>query len=75
MRRLDGGLFTLQIIDYIMLCVCANGPPAIKRRVIKILNLRNASVKTIKNIVRGKGFRSGNNAALELEQPCNRRVI
>ncbi|XP_069976652.1 uncharacterized protein [Penaeus vannamei] len=35
-----------------MLDVCATGPPSIKRRVLKILNLRNASVKTIKNIMR-----------------------
>ncbi|XP_064086739.1 beta-catenin-like protein 1 [Macrobrachium nipponense] len=52
LRRLDGGLFTLQLVDYIMLDVCATGPPSIKRRVLKILNLRNASVKTIKNIMR-----------------------
>lgn len=52
LRRLDGGLFTLQLVDYIMLDVCSTGPPSIKRRVLKILNLRNASVKTIKNIMR-----------------------
>ncbi|KAF2346728.1 Beta-catenin-like protein 1 N-terminal, partial [Trinorchestia longiramus] len=52
LRRLDGGLFTLQLLDYVMLCVCALGPPSIKRRVVKMLNLRNASVKTIKNIIR-----------------------
>ena len=54
LRRLDGGLFILQLVDYIMLDVCATGPPSIKRRVLKILNLRNASVKTIKNIMRGE---------------------
>ncbi|ROT83870.1 Beta-catenin-like protein 1 [Penaeus vannamei] len=32
LRRLDGGLFTLQLVDYIMLDVCATGPPSIKRQ-------------------------------------------
>lgn len=64
LRRLDGGLFTLQLIDYVMLCVCATGPPAIKRRVIKILNLRNASVKTIKNIIREYVSNLGDEASL-----------
>merc|ERR1712198_167540 len=52
LRRLDGGLFTLQMIDFIMLCVCATGPPTIKKRVTKILALRNASVKSIKSVIR-----------------------
>lgn len=52
LQRLDGGLFTLQLVDNIMLDICATGPPSIKRRVLKILNLRNASIKTIKNIMR-----------------------
>ena len=54
LRRLDGGLYTLQLIDYIMIDICANGPPTVKKRVLKILNVRNASIKTIKNIIRGK---------------------
>lgn len=53
LRRLDGGLFTLQLVDYVMLDICATGPPSIKRRVLKILNVRNASIKTIKNVIRG----------------------
>ncbi|KAK7071428.1 Beta-catenin-like protein 1, partial [Halocaridina rubra] len=61
LRRLDGGLFTLQLVDYIMLDVCATGPPSIKRRVLKILNLRNASVKTIKNIMREYASNLGDN--------------
>uniref|UniRef100_A0A2P2I082 Beta-catenin-like protein 1 n=1 Tax=Hirondellea gigas TaxID=1518452 RepID=A0A2P2I082_9CRUS len=74
LRRLGGGLFTLQLIDYIMLCVCASGPPAIKRRVIKILNLRNASVKTIKNIIREyvSNLGEGDDISDELSEEQNR---
>ncbi len=53
-RRLDGGLFTLQLIDYIILEVCTNGPITIKQRVTQILNLRGGSLKTIRQVMRGQ---------------------
>ncbi|CAH1105199.1 unnamed protein product [Psylliodes chrysocephalus] len=52
LKRLEGGLFTLQLVDYIIVEVCAAGPAAIKQRVMQILNLRGASLKTIKHIMR-----------------------
>ncbi|KAG5875690.1 hypothetical protein JTB14_023969 [Gonioctena quinquepunctata] len=52
MKRLEGGLFTLQLVDYIIVEVCAAGPASIKQRVMQILNLRGASLKTIKHIMR-----------------------
>jgi beta-catenin-like protein 1 len=51
-RRLDGGLFTLQLVDYVMLEACASGTPAVKQRVMQILNLRGGSIKTIRNVMR-----------------------
>lgn len=36
LRRLEGGLFTLQLIDYIIVEVCAAGPPSIKQRVMQV---------------------------------------
>ncbi|KAF7286169.1 hypothetical protein GWI33_007131 [Rhynchophorus ferrugineus] len=51
-RRLEGGLFTLQLVDYIILEVCAAGPTSIKQRVMQILNMRGASLKTIRHIMR-----------------------
>ncbi|CAG9854745.1 unnamed protein product [Phyllotreta striolata] len=52
LRRLEGGLFTLQLVDYIIVEVCAAGPAAVKQRVMHMLNLRGASLKTIKHIMR-----------------------
>lgn len=52
-KRLTGGLFTLQMIDYIILEISATAE-SIKARVLQILNLRGASMKTIRNIMRGK---------------------
>ncbi|XP_020818564.1 beta-catenin-like protein 1 [Drosophila serrata] len=50
-KRLTGGLFTLQRIDYILLEVSATAD-TVKQRVLQILNLRGASMKTIRSIMR-----------------------
>ncbi|XP_013389314.1 beta-catenin-like protein 1 [Lingula anatina] len=52
LRRLDAGLFTLQLVDFIMLEICVTGVPSVKQRVMQILNLRGGSVKTIKSVMR-----------------------
>lgn len=75
LRRLDGGLFTLQLVDHIMLDVCSTGPPSIKRRVLKILNLRNASVKTIKNIMREYASNLGDTGGSETQAEEQDRIL
>ena len=52
LERLNGGLYVLQLIDFIVVDVCANGASSIKQRVHQILNQRKASVKTIRNVIR-----------------------
>lgn len=52
-KRLAGGLFTLQLVDYIILEVSATSD-SVKQRVVQILNLRGASMKTIRHVMRGK---------------------
>ena len=56
LRRLDAGLFTLQLIDYIITEIASttSSIPSIRQRVIQILNLRNSSTDIIKAIVQGK---------------------
>ena len=51
LRRLSGGLFSLQLIDYIVADSSSSGAASVKQRVLKILNQRNASIKTIRNII------------------------
>lgn len=53
LKRLSGGLFTLQLVDYVVLEVSSSAEP-VKQRVLKVLNLRGASMKVIKHIMRGK---------------------
>lgn len=57
LRRLDAGLYTLQLIDYIILEIAtATSIPSIRQRVLQVLNLRKTSIDTIKDIIRGKIF-------------------
>ncbi|XP_056011706.1 beta-catenin-like protein 1 [Ostrea edulis] len=51
-RRLDAGLFTLQLVDYVMLEISATGASSIKQRIMQILNMRGGSVKSIRSIMR-----------------------
>lgn len=52
LKRLEGGLFTLQLIDYVILEVCTAGISSVKQRVTQILNLRGGSLKTIRHVMR-----------------------
>ena len=56
LRRLDAGLFTLQLIDYIIVEIASPSTniSSIRQRIMQILNLRSTSTDTIKFIVRGK---------------------
>lgn len=53
LKRLSSGLFTLQLIDYIVLeaAISPDGPK-IKQRLQQILNLRGSSMKIIKDVMR-----------------------
>lgn len=51
LRRLDNGLFTLQLVDYIILETAVSNPK-VKDRLAKIIQLRRGSMDTIKDIVR-----------------------
>merc|ERR1719350_13369 len=46
MKRLEGGLFCLQQVDYIILEICSCGASTVKQRVLQILSLRGGSLKT-----------------------------
>jgi len=52
LKRLENGLFTLQLIDYIILEICTSGASTVKERVHQTLNLRGGNMKSIRNIVR-----------------------
>ena len=51
LRRLDSGLFSLQLVDYVIIEVCSSGAETVEQRVGKILHSRNANKETIKDII------------------------
>lgn len=56
LRRLDAGLFTLQLIDYIIVEIASSTTsiPSIREHVLQILKIRKTSSDIIKDFVRGK---------------------
>ena len=46
LQRLSGGLFTLQLVDYVILDACSSAPASVKQRVLAILGQRrNATIQ------------------------------
>ncbi|XP_073985172.1 beta-catenin-like protein 1 isoform X2 [Rhodnius prolixus] len=75
LKRLDGGLFTLQLVDYIMLEICAGSPPSVKQRVTLILNQRGASLKTIRHIMREYAGNLGDDGDAEWKELEQQHIL
>lgn len=73
-KRLSGGLFTLQLVDFIILEVSITSED-IKQRVIKILNLRKASMKTIRDVMREYAGNLGDNGDLDWKDQEQTHVL
>ncbi|XP_014878478.1 beta-catenin-like protein 1 [Poecilia latipinna] len=52
LRRLDAGLFVLQLLCYIMVEISSSGVSQLQQRVHQILNIRGGSVKVVRHIMR-----------------------
>merc|ERR1719322_705138 len=52
MKRLDAGLFTLQLVDFIILDISCCGASTIKSRVMQTLNMKGGSSKVLRDVVR-----------------------
>ena len=61
MKRLEGGLFTLQLVDYIILEICSCGAGSVKARVMQMLNMKGGSSKVVRDVVREYAGNLGNN--------------
>ena len=51
LRRLDVGLFTLQLIDYIIVKLCHCGIPSVRSRIATLLNQHGDSLRTMKQVM------------------------
>ncbi|KAK4018024.1 hypothetical protein OUZ56_000094 [Daphnia magna] len=75
LKRLEGGLFTLQLVDYIILEVCASGAPTVKQRVLHTLNLRGGTVKTIREIMREYAGNLGDGSESEAKEEEKQHIL
>ncbi|XP_041376012.1 beta-catenin-like protein 1 [Gigantopelta aegis] len=75
LKRLDLGLFTLQLIDYVMLEICTSGAPSLRQRVMQILNMRGGSIKAIRNIMREYAGNIGDAKDPESREAEQNRII
>lgn len=75
LKRLSGGLFTLQLIDRIILEVCTAGPPTIKQRVQRVLSLRGGSLKIIRHVMREYAGNLGDAGSDEWRQQEQQHIL
>ncbi|XP_053600988.1 beta-catenin-like protein 1 isoform X2 [Plodia interpunctella] len=75
LKRLSGGLFTLQLIDRIILEVCTAGPSSIKQRVQRVLSLRGGSLKIIRHVMREYAGNLGDVGSEEWRQQEQQHIL
>lgn len=51
MEKLDAGLFTLQLVDYMMAEVFVNGSTSVVERLKKILGMKGGTMKKVRNVL------------------------
>jgi beta-catenin-like protein 1 len=76
LKRLSGGLFTLQLVDYIVLEIAISPDgPKIKQRIQQILNLRKSSMKVIKDVMREYAGNLGDAQTAEWREQEKQHVL
>ncbi|CAH0698961.1 unnamed protein product [Spodoptera exigua] len=75
LMRLSNGLFTLQLIDRIILEVCTAGPASIKQRVQRVLSLRGGSLKIIRHVMREYAGNLGDAGSEEWRQQEQQHIL
>uniref|UniRef100_G3NLH7 Catenin beta like 1 n=1 Tax=Gasterosteus aculeatus aculeatus TaxID=481459 RepID=G3NLH7_GASAC len=75
LRRLDAGLFVLQLICYIMVEISNSGISQLQQRVQQILNLRGGSVKVVRHIMREYAESIGDGKTDEFKEAERKRIM
>ncbi|XP_040922754.1 beta-catenin-like protein 1 [Toxotes jaculatrix] len=75
LRRLDAGLFVLQLICYIMVEISNSGISQLQQRVHQILNLRGGSVKVVRHIMREYAESIGDGKSDEFKETERKRIM
>ncbi|XP_062314656.1 beta-catenin-like protein 1 [Osmerus eperlanus] len=75
LRRLDAGLFVLQLLCYIMVEISNSGIAQLQQRVHQILNLRGGSVKVVRHIMREYAESIGDGKSEEFKEIEQKRIM
>ncbi|XP_068188070.1 beta-catenin-like protein 1 [Antennarius striatus] len=75
LRRLDAGLFVLQLICYVMVEISNSGISQLQQRVHQILNLRGGSVKLVRHIMREYAESIGDGKSDEFKEAERKRIM
>uniref|UniRef100_A0A4W3IRV5 Beta-catenin-like protein 1 n=1 Tax=Callorhinchus milii TaxID=7868 RepID=A0A4W3IRV5_CALMI len=75
LRRLDAGLFVLQLVCYIMVEICNANIPQIRQRVHQILNMRGGSTKVVRHIMREYTENIGDGKTDEYKEAEQKRIL
>ncbi|XP_060548709.1 beta-catenin-like protein 1 [Pantherophis guttatus] len=75
LRRLDAGLFVLQLICYIMAEISNAGIPQIRQRVHQILNMRGSSIKIVRHIIKEYAENIGDGKNPEFQESEQKRIV
>uniref|UniRef100_A0A6Q2YZY2 Beta-catenin-like protein 1 n=1 Tax=Esox lucius TaxID=8010 RepID=A0A6Q2YZY2_ESOLU len=75
LRRLDAGLFVLQLLCYIMVEISNSGISQLQQRVHQILNLRGGSVKVVRHIMREYAENIGDGKSEEFKASEQKRIM
>ncbi|EDV29036.1 Beta-catenin-like protein 1 [Trichoplax sp. H2] len=75
LRRLDAGLFSLHLIDTIMLEASAAGGPNVRHRIQTLLNQHGGSMKAVKDIMREYASQIGDANSKDSKDAEQRRIL
>uniref|UniRef100_A0A3Q2CKP5 Beta-catenin-like protein 1 n=1 Tax=Cyprinodon variegatus TaxID=28743 RepID=A0A3Q2CKP5_CYPVA len=75
LRRLDAGLFVLQLLCYIMVEISNSGVSQLQQRVHQILNIRGGSVKVVRHIMREYAESIGDGKSEEFKEAERKRIM
>ncbi|XP_069508488.1 beta-catenin-like protein 1 [Ambystoma mexicanum] len=75
LRRLDAGLFVLQLICNIMAEISNAGIPQIRQRVHQILNMRGSSIKIVRHILKDYAENIGDTKSQEFRESEQKRIM
>ncbi|CAB3988241.1 beta-catenin 1 [Paramuricea clavata] len=75
LRRLDAGLFSLQLIDCAIVECCSSGNTSIKARVQTLLNQQGGSMKDIRSVLREYAASFGDEKGKDREELEKRRIL